>query len=55
MNYKSLTKDKLITHCEAYADAIHDMAIALQKAERENEQYKRRLDEQQRLRQFLHQ
>jgi hypothetical protein len=55
VNYKNLTKEKLIFHCESYAESLHDMAIALQKSERENEQSRRRFYELQRIREFLHQ
>lgn len=54
IDYTKLPKKKLVEHCEAYADAIHDMSIALLKSERENEQYKRRADELNRIRRFFH-
>jgi hypothetical protein len=48
-----MTKDKLIAHCEAYADALHDLAAKLQKAQLDNYNYQNRLSALDRIRKFF--
>lgn len=54
-DYKSMTKAKLIYHVEAYAEALHDLNNELHKVSLQNAAYKKRFDELQRIREFLHQ
>ncbi len=53
--YKETTKAKLLFHVEPYAEALNAMARKLQKVQRQNVAYQRRLEEQARIRRFLHQ
>jgi prefoldin subunit 5 len=54
-DYRRLKRDKLIRHCEAYADAIHAMASKIEELEREKKNYRERLEWLKRYRELFHQ